>query len=315
MLTVIADVSSVSEDRWAGLFYLYLTIALIVGALIIGWLLVSLVRYRARPGAPRPPDAPIAGVLQPERGTVLFSWIIALTIAAIMFGLAFSTIHAVDAIENPPPPDADPAHPQIHVDVTGFQFGWKYNYTGEGGVPFQSVTQWTIPVDTVVTIDVRSQDVWHNFAFPNGRIRVDAIPGETNHLWFKATSLGDDRNACVQICGAGHATMKAVMHVVDQGAFNAFLHDQSQQAYAKLANKSLVNATFDGASLAIHGSSRGAASALNITNSGSSTATFRLSDAQSSVTVAPGQSGYLYLPPSTGPLTVVGPNNVQGTVS
>src|SRR5438552_2205906 len=125
MLHAIADVSSVSEERWTGLFNLYLVIALIVGALIIGWLLLSLVRYRARPGAPRPPDAPIPGMLQPERGTVLFSWIIALTIAAIMFGLAFSTIHAVDAIENPPPNE-----PSMHVDVTGFQFGWKYNYTG-----------------------------------------------------------------------------------------------------------------------------------------------------------------------------------------
>jgi cytochrome c oxidase subunit 2 len=310
MLTVIADVASVSEERWQGLFYLYMAIALLIGALVIGWLLLSLVRFRARPGAPRPPDAPMPGVLQPERGTVLFSWIIALVIAAIMFGLAFSTIHAVDAIENPPPNE-----PSEHVVITGFQFGWKYNYTGEGGVPFQTIGEWTIPVNTVVLLDIKSQDVWHNYAFPNGRIRVDAIPGETNHLWFKATSLGDDRNACVQICGAGHATMKSVMHVDTKAGYDAFVHEQSERAYSRLAQRNLVNATFDGTSLAIAGSSHGAPTPVNVTNTGSAPASFHLQGSDASVTVQPGHSGWLYVPPAAGAKTIVASNGATGTVS
>src|SRR5581483_8990328 len=110
--------NSFSEGLWSQLFYLYLSIALVVGALVIGWVILSLVRFRARPGMARPADAPRAGFVTPERGRVLFSWIIALTIAAIMFGLAFSTIHAVDAIENAPPDE--PSNPSIHVVVTGF---------------------------------------------------------------------------------------------------------------------------------------------------------------------------------------------------
>ncbi|MEA3201203.1 MAG: cytochrome c oxidase subunit [Thermoplasmata archaeon] len=310
MLHVLADVASESETRWNGLFYLYMTIALLVGALVIGWTLLSIVRFRARPGAPRPKDAPIPGFLQPERGTVLFSWIIALTIAAIMFGLAFSTIHAVDAIENPPPNE-----PSIHVDVTGFQFGWKYNYTGEGGIPFQTIGEWTIPINEVVTIDVRSQDVWHNFAFPNGRIRVDAIPGETNHLWYRATTLGDDRNACVQICGAGHATMHSVLHVVPAADFATYLHQNSQDAYTSLSHKSLVNATWDGAALTIVGHAAGKASALNLTNTGSQPADFHLQGSTATVTVPAGGSAFLYVPAGSGTETLVGPNGATGSVS
>jgi cytochrome c oxidase subunit 2 len=315
MLHVLAQVASESEARWSGLFDLYLGIALVVGTLIIGWMITSIVRFRARPGAPRPKDAPLTGTLQPERGTVLTSWIIALAIAVIMFGLAFSTIHAVDAIENPPPADSDPAHPQIHVDVTGFQFGWKYNYTGEGGVPFQTITEWTIPVNTVITLDIRSQDVWHNFAFPNGRIRVDAIPGETNHLWYKATTVGDDRNACVQICGVGHANMHAVLHVLPQDQFNQWFHDSSQAAYASLAKRSLVNATWDGATLTVNGHANGNASALNVTNTGAQPADFSLQGSAYKVTVPAGGSAFLYVPAGTQTETLVGPNGATGSVS
>lgn len=301
--------NSFSEALWSKLFYTYLAIAIVVGALVIGWLLLSLWRYRARPGAARPADAPIAGTVQPERGTVLFSWILALTIAAIMFGLAFSTIHAVDAIENAPPDE-----PALHVNVTAFQFGFKYNYTGEGGVPVQTVTEWTVPVNTVVVMNVTSQDVWHNYALPNYRIRVDAIPGEVNHLWFKAYDLGDERNVCVQICGSGHGNMKAVMHVVSQADFDAFLHKESQSAYAKLAKKTLVNATYDGASFVVDGKTGGAAGALNVTNNGGSAATFHLQGYAQTVTVQPGQSGFLYVPAHSGTLTLVGPN-ANGEVS
>jgi heme/copper-type cytochrome/quinol oxidase subunit 2 len=251
------------------------------------------VRYRARPDSPRPADAPIPGTVTPERGTVLFSWIIALVIAVIMFGLAFSTIHAVDAIENPPPDE-----PSLHYNVTGFQFGWKYNYTGEGGVNWQNVSDWTVPADTVVIMNITSQDVWHNFAFPNFRIRVDAIPGEVNHLWFKAKETGEERNACVQICGAGHAGMKAVMHVVTPAEYARFLHDSSMEQYAKLAKKSQVNATFDGTSLNVSALAK-AASALSITNNGPSAATFSV-DGAYPVTVQPGQSGLLYVPTGAG---------------
>src|SRR5882672_2785 len=132
-------VGSSGADLWNGLFFLYMGIALAVGALVVGWLLLSLVKFRWRPGQARPKDAPLPGVAPAERGHVLWVYVMAGVIGAIMFGLAFVSISATDTVEHPP----DDAR-SVFVNVTGYQFGWIFDYTGQGGVPVHQVT----PSDT-----------------------------------------------------------------------------------------------------------------------------------------------------------------------
>src|SRR5687768_5936959 len=97
-----------------------MAIALIIGGLVIGWLAYILVKYRARPESARPRDAPRAGILPAERGHPLWSYVMALLIAVIMFGLAFGTISATHDLETPPE-----GVEWLNVTVTGFQFGWR----------------------------------------------------------------------------------------------------------------------------------------------------------------------------------------------
>jgi cytochrome c oxidase subunit 2 len=228
-------VASSGTALWDGLFYLYLGIALVVGAGVIGWLVWSMVKYRWRPGAARPADAPQPGVLPAERGHVLWVYVMAAVIAAIMFGLAFSTISAIDEIETPP---QEPG--AIHVNVTGYQFGWLFNYSGTDGVLFQQNSAktgegFTVPVDAPVVMNVTSRDVWHNFAIPNFRIRVDAIPGEVNHMWFRAEAVGDDHTVCVMLCGSGHAFMRADLHVVSKADYDKWVAERSEAEFGAIA--------------------------------------------------------------------------------
>lgn len=300
--------SSVSQGIFNSLFNLYLVIALIVGGVVIGWLFYSLWRFRATEDSPRPRDAPIAGVLPAERGHAIWSWALAAGIAIIMFGLAFYTISAVDAIEKPPTDE-----PALYYNVTGFQFGWKYNYTGTGGIPFQVIGDWNVPVETVVVMNITSQDVWHNFAITPYRIRVDAIPGEVNTLWFKAHETGPVQNVCVQICGTSHALMKTTMTVLPKADYEAWLSEKSDSEYSRLANNiyrdarrgAVLNVTFDGASFApvSDGVVPDKPVILNVTNSGSAPVTFAAGG--NSVTVPAGASGRLYaLAPASGALSL-----------
>ena len=42
-----------------------------------------------------------------------------------------------------------------------------------------------VPVDTTVTLDINAQDVAHSWWIPKLGGKFDAIPGYTNHTWFK----------------------------------------------------------------------------------------------------------------------------------
>ena len=282
--------SSVSTGIFERLFFTYMTIAVLVGALVIGWLLYAMWKFRARPGDPRPRDAPVAGMLPAERGHVLWVYIMAGGIAAIMFGLAFSTISAVDTLEHPPT-DVEGSH----HNVTGFQFGWRFNYTGAGGIPFNKVGEFTVPEDTPIVLNVTSTDVWHNFAIPDYRIRVDAIPGEINAMWFQANDPAETHVACVQICGAGHAVMRANVHVLTKADYDAWLAKESDAEYARLANRGTtanLTLTDGGADLQVHEKAKAGGIALRVLNEGSSART--VAAGGWSVTVQPGQEAWLY---------------------
>lgn len=208
-----------STPVYEALFNLYFVVAAAVGVAVTAWIVTALVRFRERPGEDAP-DAPRAGVVAAERGHVV--WIYAMTggIAVILFGLVFGTIDAVNFIEHPPETgDA------LHVKVTALQFGWIFDYP-EG---FQTFGELRVPVGRVVILDVTSRDVWHNFAVPEYRIRIDAIPGQTNHLWFNATEAGTARILCAELCGVGHAAMKGSIVAVSPGEYAAWV-DQMRPA-------------------------------------------------------------------------------------
>ena len=59
------------------------------------------------------------------------------------------------------------------------------------------------------------------------RMAHDATPGTLNHMWFKPTKTGDWEVICGQLCGAGHANMKAFLSVVTNEDFETFLKDSA----------------------------------------------------------------------------------------
>jgi cytochrome c oxidase subunit 2 len=297
---------------WDRLYYLYLAVAVIIGVLIIAWLCTSLVRFRARPGSKKPTDAPRAGVIPAERGHVGVIWLMVVVIALILAVLAFNSIEAIDVVEHPPANEF-----AIYHNVTGFQFGWKVNYSGEGGIPFTLIGDYYIPVETNIVMNVTSQDVWHNFAVPDFRIRVDAIPGNINHMWFKATQLGDTRIQCVMLCGNGHAGMISTLHAMTANDYAAWYHNESVTQYQKFVKSprgtTIVNATFDGVTLSVSSNNVTAAKPLivQLNNTGPQSATFLLHTdaAQQEFTVPPGQAGYAwFLAPAGGLVLFDGPN-------
>ncbi len=77
---------------------------------------------------------------------------------------------------------------------------------------------------------LRSLDVIHSFFVPEFSEKLDAVPGITTTLRVTPTRLGSYPAECTELCGAGHALMRAPVRVVTPQAFQTWLASQKPAA-------------------------------------------------------------------------------------
>lgn len=198
--------------QWESLFNLYATIGWVVGGAVIGWIIYNMTRYRSKPGAKEPEDAPRNGRFEAKRGTVRVALVLTVIITVILFGLTIGTFQSVDLIEHPP------AKGTIVVKVEGFQWGWKFIYPNGKEV----IGELRVPKGDVIVLDVTSTDVFHNFGILGFKVKADAIPGKVNRIWIDPTTSGSYDILCFEFCGAGHSFMKGQLTVMEPGQFDAW---------------------------------------------------------------------------------------------
>lgn len=120
---------------------------------------------------------------------------------------------------------------EMRVNVTGQQFAWTFEYPQPGGKPIKS-TQLYLPKDRPVRFYVKALDVIHDFWVPAFRMKVDAVPGIETKYRVTPSRLGTYPVVCAELCGLGHAVMRATARVVTPAAFNAWLAEQKAPAAA-----------------------------------------------------------------------------------
>ena len=143
------------------------------------------------------------------------------------------------------PPQAD-----LVVKATGYAWYWGYEYPADqgGGFKFDSnmITDakdlkpdqprllgadnaMVVPVGKVVRVQVTAADVIHAFAMPSFYIKVDAVPGRLNEVWFKAEKEGVYFGQCSELCGNGHPYMPIEIRVVSEQQYAAWLAEAKQK--------------------------------------------------------------------------------------
>lgn len=80
-----------------------------------------------------------------------------------------------------------------------------------------------VPINKVVTVLVTSNDVIHSWTIPSFGVKMQAVPGRTSAVWFKATKLGSFRGQCSVLCGKLHAAMPIVVRVVEQPVYDSWM--------------------------------------------------------------------------------------------
>ena len=239
---------SPNADDIATLYKLILAVAVVIFIGVEGALFYSLFKFRARKGAV---PAQIRGNTRLEVG-----WTVGA--ALILVVLAVFTFAKLGAIRNPP--NSGPAGLQLadgvlvaegpakrlppngkslNICVNGQQYIWRYTYANDcANAPLNSpfsYKQMVVPVDTTVTLDINAQDVAHSWWIPKLGGKFDAIPGYTNHTWFKIPGKLVGRlftGQCAELCGRNHANMTAQVRAVTPAEYERWLAQRKVEVKA-----------------------------------------------------------------------------------
>jgi len=111
----------------------------------------------------------------------------------------------------------------LQVRATGQQFAWKFEYPELGEF---STGELVLPVDQQARFTMEAVDVIHSFWVPNFGQKMDAVPGIETTINVTPTETGEFAVVCAELCGLGHATMRAKARVVTQAEFDAWIEEQ-----------------------------------------------------------------------------------------
>ena len=80
-----------------------------------------------------------------------------------------------------------------------------------------------VPVNKVVHVLVTSNDVIHSWTVPSFGVKMQAVPGRTAAVWFKATQTGLFHGQCSVLCGKAHSSMPISVRVVAQEKYDEWV--------------------------------------------------------------------------------------------
>jgi cytochrome c oxidase subunit 2 len=141
---------------------------------------------------------------------------IAWTIVPAILVIAIGVVSAVVLSKN-----ADAGSNPLHVKVFAQQFAWKFEYPGK-----VMSDELVMPLHRNVKFEMQSADVIHSLWIPQMGQKQDVVPGITTEIVITPTRTGTFTLICTELCGLGHATMRAPVRVLDQPAFQAWLAKQ-----------------------------------------------------------------------------------------
>ena len=235
LLNMTPGVTEISRKIY-GLHMEIFWICVAIAVIVFGAMIYSIITYRKSKGA-------VADVTLVHNTTVELIWT-AVPVAILIF-MAIPAARTLVEIE-------DVTKTDLSIKVTGFQWGWQYDYLDAGvsffshldrksnsarelasGIDPNTVDHYLLNVDKPLVVPVGSKvrllitgaDVIHSWWVPAFGVKKDAIPGFINEAWFKvdADKPGLYRGQCAELCGRDHAFMPIVVDVRSKEDFETWL--------------------------------------------------------------------------------------------
>jgi cytochrome c oxidase subunit 2 len=234
----VTDISRKIYDLHMEVFWICVGIAVVV----FGWMIWSLIAFRKSRGA-------VADTSLVHNTRVEIIW--TAVPVFILIAMAVPAARTLVEIE-------DTRNTELTIKVTGFQWGWNYDYLDDGvnfysrldrasdaarqlmsGIDPSTVPNYLLSVDhplivpagVKVRLLITGADVIHSWWVPAFGLKKDAIPGFINELWFEvdANKTGLYRGQCVELCGRDHGFMPIVVDVRSKADFSTWLKATAAQ--------------------------------------------------------------------------------------
>lgn len=189
---------------------LYVALPLVVFVEVI--LLYAVVRFRDNPD-PRPTIAAPSLEITWTAATAIILVFVGVSAYAVL-GTPYFSPGAVDG------PAAEPGANGTTVEALAYRYAWQFRYPEEN-VTTRGVL--VVPADREVVVRVTSADVLHSLFVPRLGVKQDAFPGQYNLVRTRVHEPGRYRAYCAELCGEGHARMRATVVVVPPDRFEAWL--------------------------------------------------------------------------------------------
>jgi cytochrome c oxidase subunit 2 len=251
-LNMTQGVTAMSR-RIYDLHMLIFWVCVVIAVVVFGVMIWSIINFRKSQGAV--PDTTLV-----HNTKVEFIW----TVVPVFILIAMAVPAARTLVEI-----EDTTKTELTIKVTGFQWGWQYDYLDNGilyyshldrqsdkarellsGIDPNTVPHYllnvdnpfVVPADTKVRLLITGADVIHSWWVPAFGVKKDAIPGFVNEAWFKvdADKPGLYRGQCAELCGRDHGFMPIVVDVRSKADFAAWLKQkaspQQKQAAAPAAS-------------------------------------------------------------------------------
>ena len=212
-------------------------ICCVIGALVFGVLIYSLIKFRKSKGAKAAHFHQHLGI-EILWTTIPFLILVALAVPATV---VLQHIHNTEKAD-------------LTIKITGYQWKWKYEYLDQGVSFFSNLSttqeqihnktskdEWfllevdnpvIVPVNKKVRLLVTADDVIHAWWVPELGVKQDAIPGFINENWFYVTQPGTYRGQCGELCGINHGFMPIVVKAVSQAEFDQWVQAHTLKAIA-----------------------------------------------------------------------------------
>jgi cytochrome c oxidase subunit 2 len=211
--------ASTAAPKIDDLLNVMIVLSALVFSLVIVMLFYALYKFRAKPGDESDGE-PIHGNTRLEIAWTLIPTII------VLFGGGYSW-KVLNEIEKP-------VKNAMTVDVFSQQYAWSFGYPGKGNAYIEG--EMHVPVNRQIQFKMHAQDVIHSFWVPEWRIKKDNVPGITTTAIVTPDKVGTYQLICTELCGFGHASMRAKVVVEPPSDFRRWVAGLKEKVPPALMN-------------------------------------------------------------------------------